>query len=231
MLRTETVAGKTLELLKELQETDILQSTRLVGGTALSLQIGHRISEDLNLFTTKAIEPDLLNQTLEQKFNFIPSRVFGNSLIGQIDGIKVDIIYHPYKWIGKLINENGFRIASLNDITAMKLHAVINSGKRPKDFVDLAYLSQIYSYDTMKDFLKEKYPAYDPIMADRAINFFDEVEADNIPRIKMINESLNFEKIKQRLIRMTDRPEYIFKTNPLESKTKNIKPPKKGIRR
>jgi hypothetical protein len=50
MLYLETIATTTLELLIELQKLNSLKDTRLVGGTALSLQFGHRISVDLDLF-------------------------------------------------------------------------------------------------------------------------------------------------------------------------------------
>ena len=50
MLHLETVESTTLELLIRLQGLNSLKETRLVGGTALSLQYGHRISVDLDLF-------------------------------------------------------------------------------------------------------------------------------------------------------------------------------------
>ena len=43
MLHLETVEYSTLELLRKLQSLPILRDTRLVGGTALALQLGHRI--------------------------------------------------------------------------------------------------------------------------------------------------------------------------------------------
>ena len=51
MLRKETVSEFTLELLKTLMEDELLENFFLAGGTALALQIGHRISLDLDLFT------------------------------------------------------------------------------------------------------------------------------------------------------------------------------------
>lgn len=220
MLHKETVEKRTFDLLKRLQALPTLENTLLVGGTSLALQLGHRISTDLDLFTTEEIDTELIQDMLDIEFNFTPRRILGKSVIGDIDGVKIDIIYHPFKWINNPLEQEKIRLASLEDITAMKLHAVINSGIRPKDFVDLAYLSTIFCYDTMKEFLLQKYPKYDPIMADRAINYFDEIEASLIPEIKMTTEKLNFEKIKKRLVQMTDKPKHIFKTNPLENKTK-----------
>ncbi|MBQ6014504.1 MAG: nucleotidyl transferase AbiEii/AbiGii toxin family protein [Firmicutes bacterium] len=225
MLHTETVERKTLELLRKLQGYDILDESLLVGGTSLALQIGHRSSDDLDLFTTSEFDLIELQDILYSAFDFVPQRITGRSIIGFINGIKVDFIYHPFRWIGEGIKDDGIRIASLEDIAAMKVHAIINSGERPKDFVDLAYLSRYFSYDKMKDLLLQKYPNYDPIMADRAVNYFDDIKADLIPEIKMIDEELDFKKIKKRLILMTSHPERVFKTSPLKEKKQS-----KGIR-
>ena len=225
MLHTETVERKTLELLRKLQGYDILDESLLVGGTSLALQIGHRSRDDLDLFTTSEFDLIELQDILYSAFDFVPQRITGRSIIGFINGIKVDFIYHPFRWIGEGIKDDGIRIASLEDIAAMKVHAIINSGERPKDFVDLAYLSRYFSYDKMKDLLLQKYPNYDPIMADRAVNYFDDIKADLIPEIKMIDEELDFKKIKKRLILMTSHPERVFKTSPLKEKKQS-----KGIR-
>lgn len=217
MLREETVESATFELLRRLQSEQILKDTRLVGGTALSLQIGHRISEDLDLFTTEPFDTDIIIHILTRKYNFTPRIVTGNTIIGDIEGVKVDVICHPYSWLESPVEENGVKIATTKDIAAMKLHAIINSGKRPKDFVDIAYLSQSYCYDDMKGFLMDKYPSYDPIMADRAITYFGDIDSDNIPTIKMVNEVFDFERIKARLYQMADNPFKIFKSSPLSA--------------
>ena len=53
MLRKETISTELLEVLKSLMEMPILKNHRLVGGTSLALQIGHRISIDIDLFSEK----------------------------------------------------------------------------------------------------------------------------------------------------------------------------------
>ena len=55
MLHTESVYPKTLKLLKEIMAESDLDFLSLVGGTSLALQIGHRISVDLDLFTSKLL--------------------------------------------------------------------------------------------------------------------------------------------------------------------------------
>ena len=105
----------------------------------------------------------------------------------------------------------------------MKLHAITNSGQRPKDFVDIAYLSQFFSYEKIKELAIEKYPMYDPLMFDRAIIFFDDINKEAINNIKMINARMDWGRIEQRIVRMTGNPDKIFKKPPLLPSIKQTK--------
>ena len=216
MLQTSTVKESTLELLRNLQAEPLLANTRLVGGTALSLQIGHRESEDLDLFSVEPLESVMVQQMLVDKYDFQPTVIVDNTLIGFVNGVKIDVIYHPFNWLEPAIQENGFRIAVKTDIAAMKMHAIINSGKRPKDFIDVAFLSMHYSYNQIKALLLRRYPSYDPIMADKALIYFDDIDENLIPEIKMIGYEFDFERIKSRIIKMTDKPGKIYATAPLK---------------
>ncbi len=51
-LHTKTVTPFLLEVLHQLMDNCAFESFRLVGCTALSLQIGHRFSVDIDLFST-----------------------------------------------------------------------------------------------------------------------------------------------------------------------------------
>ena len=204
MLQKETIKDNTLELLKKLQREETLSTTRLVGGTALALQIGHRISVDLDLFSKEPLDINAIEQILTHKFNFSTHFISKGSVRGEIDGIKIDILHHPYEWIDEPVCEEDIIMASLQDITAMKLNTIIHNGTRPKDFLDIAYLSQYFSYDDMRSLLVQKYPEYDPILLDRCINYFDDIETDFVADIRLVDGRVNFNKVKQRLIQMTD---------------------------
>lgn len=218
MLQTATVASSTLELLKRLQAEPLLNNARLVGGTALSLQIGHRKSDDLDLFSVDPLDMMALQDLLVNKYGFVPSVIAENTLIGFIQGVKIDVIYHPFSWLDNAIEEDGFRIATKKDIAAMKMHAIINSGKRPKDFVDIAFLSMYYSYNEIKQLLLKRYPAYDPMMADRAVIYFDDIDEALIAEICMIGYEFDFERIKDRIVKMTDNPDKVYAMAPLKLK-------------
>lgn len=218
MLQKETIKDNTLELLKKLQREEILSTTRLVGGTALALQIGHRISDDLDLFSKEPLDINAIEQNLTHKFNFSAHFISKGSVRGEIDGIKIDILHHPYEWIDEPVCEEDIIMASLQDITAMKLNSIIHNGTRPKDFLDVAYLSQYFSYDDMRSLLVQKYPEYDPILLDRCINYFDDIETDFVADIRLVDGRVNFNKVKQRLIQMTDNPFDKFDNPPSRSR-------------
>lgn len=218
MLQTATVASGTLGLLGRLQAEPLLCSTRLVGGTALSFQIGHRVSDDLDLFSVAPLDGMAVQRMLVDKYGFIPTIIEENTLIGFIQGVKIDVIYHPFPWLEKAIEEDGFRIATKKDIAAMKMHAIINSGKRPKDFVDIAFLSMHFSYNDIKRLLLRRYPAYDPIMADRAVVYFGDIDETLIPEINMIGYEFDFGRIKNRIIKMTDNPDKVYTMAPFKQR-------------
>lgn len=218
MLQKETIKDNTLELLKKLQGEETLSTTRLVGGTALALQIGHRISVDLDLFSKEPLDINAIEQILTHKFNFSAHFISKGSVRGEIDGIKIDILHHPYEWIDEPVCEEDIIMASLQDITAMKLNSIIHNGTRPKDFLDVAYLSQYFSYDNMRSLLVQKYPEYDPILLDRCINYFDDIETDFVADIRLVDGRVNFNKVKQRLIQMADNPFDKFDNPPSRSR-------------
>jgi len=216
MLQTSTVKETTFGLLKCLQAEPLLATTRLVGGTALSLQIGHRESDDLDLFSVEPLDGLRVQDLLIDKYGFMPSVVEDQTLIGFIQGVKIDVIYHPFPWQDPAIEEDGVRLATMADIAAMKMHAIINSGKRPKDFVDVAFLSMHYSYNQIKQLLLRRYPAYDPIMVDKAIIYFGDVDELLMPEIRMNDYLFDFSAVQKRIIKMTDYPNKVYSTAPLK---------------
>ena len=216
MLQTDTIKATTLGLLKALQAEPALSSVRLVGGTALSLQLGHRESDDLDLFSVEPVDMLAVQSLLIDKYEFVPSVIEENTLIGFVNGVKIDVIYHPFPWLEDFISEGVMRVASVADIAAMKMHAIINSGKRPKDCVDIAFLSMRFSYNEIKHLLLKRYPAYDPIMADKAIIYFGDVEPLLVPEIRMIGYLFDFQSIQKRILKMTDNPDKVYVTAPLK---------------
>lgn len=208
MLHKETIDAATLELLKRLMGDERLQGFALVGGTSLALQMGHRISVDLDLFTEKEFEADELREYLEQHYHLQTDYLAFATVKGEVEGVQVDCIAHAYPWLKPFAVEEGIRLASLEDICAMKLNAIAGNGTRIKDFVDVAHLSSRFSLEQMLKFYEEKYQA-NPLMPLKGIVYFADINK-NAP-VKMANgKPLDWKSIEKRLLAMEKFPQKIF---------------------
>ncbi len=208
MLHKETIDAATLELLKKLMGDERLQGFALVGGTSLALQMGHRISVDLDLFTEKEFEADELREYLEQNYHLQTDYLAFATVKGEVEGVQVDCIAHAYPWLKPFAVEEGVRLASLEDICAMKLNAIAGNGTRIKDFVDVAHLSSRFSLEQMLKFYEEKYQA-NPLMPLKGIVYFADINK-NAP-VKMADgKPLDWKSIEKRLLSMEKFPQKVF---------------------
>lgn len=180
MLHYETIEPGTLELLKKLQGVELLKETRLVGGTSLALQLGHRKSVDLDLFGHLECEPEELVESLQKIGNVIVTRQTANIHLFQIDQIKVDIVNYNYPWIHDMLYEDGIRLAHTEDIAALKINAIINRGTK-KDFIDIAQLLEVYSLQQILEFYSKKFPNYSNFMAMKSLTYFEDAEQQPMP--------------------------------------------------
>jgi len=214
MLRTETVERTTFELLKKLMQDEKLSDFFLVGGTNLALQLGHRLSIDLDLFAYIPFETEYLVNHLINVYDIQTERVRGeNTIVGRIAGVKVDMIAHIYPPLQNPIIVEGVRMYSLQDIAAMKLVAISDNGTRLKDFVDIAYLSTQMSLVQMLEYYATKYRNASPIHALRGLAYFGDINFDE--SIALCNgKKFNWKKIEQRIRDMIKFETKVFETEP-----------------
>lgn len=158
MLHKETVSEGTLDLINRLMADEQLKDFYLVGGTALSLMIGHRISIDIDLFTDKDFDAPLVAEYLKSQYETEVRSVNKNSVSGFMEGIKFDLISHRYPHVKPIEIRDGIRMLSLNDIAAMKVNAIVGNGTRIKDFIDIYYLLKELSYRQIIESYVKKYP-------------------------------------------------------------------------
>ena len=187
MLYLETVESSTLELLKKLQRLPVLEQTRLVGGTALALQLGHRKSIDLDFFGTVDCEAEYLRESIAGIASLTTLKESPHIHIYIVDGIKVDIVNYKYPWLDDVVLEQGLRLASVSDIAAMKITAIIGRGTK-KDFIDIAFLLHHFSLEEILHFYAAKYTDSYVFMAMKSLAYFDDAEADPMPDM-FVNQS------------------------------------------
>jgi hypothetical protein len=162
----ETVSKLLWDSLIHLMNLDELQGFRLVGGTSLSLLMGHRISVDIDLFTDAAygsIDFKSIYNLLKREFYFISeekwiNQTMGNSCfigLNQKDVVKLDLFYTDEFVFPMKLHEK-VRLSSLEEIAAMKLD-VIGRGGRKKDFWDIHALMDHFTIDEILDFYPTRY--------------------------------------------------------------------------
>lgn len=162
-----TVNPLLLSTLQKIMSVEIFQPFRIVGGTALSLQLGHRQSVDIDLFSDSeygSIDFNIIDNYLKLNFAYVDSSThepisFGKPyFIGESANhcIKLDLFYTE-KFIRPALTIDSLRIAQLEDIVAMKIDN-ISRGGRKKDFWDIHELLERFSIDEMINLHKERYP-------------------------------------------------------------------------
>lgn len=213
MLHHEVVATSTLQLIRALCADERLRDFVVVGGTALALQIGHRRSEDIDLFTQHDMDIPALAAHLGTAYGFRPDFIERNTLKGQIRGVKVDLITFPYPWVRPIVEEEGGRLASIPDIAAMKLSAISQDGTRLKDFIDVAYLSCHLSYADMIACYEKKFPHTNPAIPLKAIAYFNDINFNTT--INLINARYQWANIERRIHQMQQTPHKRFGETPL----------------
>lgn len=190
---------KQLELAKKL---DFLPNEMyLAGGTAFALQLGHRTSLDFDFYIDDHFDSQELARLIQEKVSQVKlERVFKDTLLIEVDGVSCSFFYYPYKLLKKTIVFEGLRIASVEDIAAMKMIAISMRGKR-RDFIDAYFLLKRFSLKEMIKFTLEKYPNYQPLMILKGLIFFNDAEDEDLARgIKVIGKDYSWEKAKKKIL-------------------------------
>lgn len=209
MLYTQTVTAGTLDLIQRLMKDEQFKSFNLVGGTALALQLGHRVSIDIDLFSQKAFDAEKMQSHLEKNYGAIIVRTGKNSMAADIEGIRTDIMTHQYPDVKPPLTTEGVRMASLEDIAAMKGNVITRDPERLKDFVDMNYLLEKMSLNEITKAYMTKYPNVIPQMLNTSLLYHREIDM-NIPIKLMSTEPFDFEKVKERLYDAVQHPQKIF---------------------
>ncbi len=184
-LKWQTVSATLAEVLRILMNLKELSSFRLVGGTSLSLQLGHRESDDIDMFTDKvygSVDFKDIDGLLRKSFKYVSKdltedfswgimRMVGTS---EKECIKLDMFYTD-PFIRKPILEEGIRMASMEDIAVMKME-VISSGGRKRDFWDIDELLELYELGDILNLYLERNPYID--MEEALIGLTDFSRAD-----------------------------------------------------
>jgi hypothetical protein len=126
------------------------------GETALALQIGHRISVNLDFFTKHEFNEAQLIEKLISLPKFVQSGTEHWTIWGKVNRTKFSMFYYKYPLLEQTMTLEGIQLASLPDIAAMKIHAIEGRGTR-RDFVDVYFPAKKYTLEEMLEFYQKKY--------------------------------------------------------------------------
>lgn len=190
---TESVTPSCLAALEVLRSLPLMREFYLAGGTALALQLGHRISTDLDWFSTThlllAPEREAISQAINAHRALTVVSEQDGMLFTRLEGTDISLLHQRHPLLEPTVDFDGLQLASPVDIGVMKLAAVNSRGSR-RDFIDLYCLRKMVALDRLLELAAVKYadrPSFLPIAA-RALAYFEDAEQQPMPRM-LVNAS------------------------------------------
>ncbi len=170
----------------------------LAGGTGLALRLGHRISLDLDLFSaTNALgEPE--RSSLLERLTASGGLEVEESKDGTcrliLEGTRVSLQRYSYPLVKPTADWRGLAVASIEDIGAMKVGAIVGRGAK-KDFVDLYEICGHLGLEPLLEGASRKYGHHADFLlqASRALVFFEDAEKNSMPRLL---KKISWERVK-----------------------------------
>lgn len=112
----------------------------LAGGTALALQVGHRVSADFDLFRAEPVDKTLLAK-IKRVFptaNISPLVNNPEELSVYVSGVKFTFLHYPFPVLEPLVNYNNLDLLSPRELAATKAYTIGRRGDY-KDYADMYF--------------------------------------------------------------------------------------------
>jgi hypothetical protein len=188
---------KTRENLELLKGFDFLKDFYLAGGTGCSIWFEHRISKDLDFFSSINFVPSKLRDTLREKGKLTVENIGEGTFTGEFNGTMMSFFHYPYPLIEKKKEYRGLYIAHWSDIACMKIDSISSRGKK-RDFIDL-YITIKKGEVSLENILalfRRKYRDvhFNLVHIIKSFSFFK--DADNDPMPEMLIE-IDWKEVKE----------------------------------
>ncbi|QQS60961.1 MAG: nucleotidyl transferase AbiEii/AbiGii toxin family protein [Candidatus Moraniibacteriota bacterium] len=178
----ETINHQTKCVFEKIKDIPLLERFYLAGGTALAIEIGHRISVDLDFFSLQRFEREKLKKYLSQKGSMTLVSEDEGTLHCILDGVKLSFLEYPYKMLFEFVEFSGIKLADERDIASMKIDAVSSRGSK-KDFIDIYFLLKKYKLSEIIGCFEEKFSdiQYNTIHIYKSLVFFENADLEPMP--------------------------------------------------
>ncbi len=197
-IHTETIPQSTKEVLSKIKHLSALKKFYLSAGTALSLQLGHRESEDLDFFNGEQFDPQVVQQQLLEVGSLDNTEISLGTLNTFLQGVKLQFLYYPYRLLEEPEIWDGIFISSVIDIACTKLITISMRGSK-KDFVDLYVILQTITLQELFKKLDEKYQDinYNHTHILKSLVYFEDADRQPMPRMHI---ALNWDEVKRVIV-------------------------------
>ncbi len=182
---TKAVYSETKTNLALLGKSNLLKDAYLAGGTAVALQLGHRLSFDLDFFTPKEFNTLKIIEQLERIIDFKLQETTQGTILGRIKNIRFSLFLYKYKLLYPLKNFFGINVLDLRDIAAMKIAAISARGVK-RDFIDLYFMCKaVIGIEEMLRLYDKKYGklASNFIHIKKSLIYFMDAEDQKMPKM------------------------------------------------
>ena len=183
-MHAECLEPAAAELLPSVARALSSYAPVLAGGTALALQVGHRMSVDFDFFTARHFEPAAVLQDLQRASTPVDVlQLQAGTLVVLVHGVKVSLLEYPYPFVEPVSFFQGASVASVLDIAAMTLVAILQRAAK-RDFVDLwAVLQHVPFRQVAHVALRRFGPALlEPVVIGKALVWFADADTQPDPR-------------------------------------------------
>lgn len=181
----QTLFGNTKEILAILGRSGLLSDAYLAGGTGAALQIGHRISIDLDFFIQKEFDNRTLADKLEQINNFKLEKIKWGTVIGKFESISFSIFTYNYPVLFPFKPFCGLNLLDVREIGIMKIEAIATRGIK-RDFVDLYFIcKKIIELRDILSLYTRKYGKLEGKMIHiiKSLTYFMDAEKEKMPKM------------------------------------------------
>lgn len=198
MVHKNILSRKQLSVLEKLSV--LPKGSYMAGGTALALQLGHRTSFDFDFYTREHFRVENILKALEDSFDsVVVEKVANDTLIAELDGVSFSLFYYPYELIKPPVSFGKVKLASVDDIAAMKMVAISMRGKR-RDFIDAYCLLKKFSIEELIKTTIKKYPSYQPMVILKGLIYFKDAMEDEVSRkIQIFDKNYSWDKAKKKI--------------------------------
>ncbi len=181
---TKTISTETKAALALLSKSNLFKDAYLAGGTALALQLGHRLSFDLDFFTAAEFNSLETAAKLQKTTGLKIQETKAGTIIGTIQSIKFSLFLYQYKLLSPSKEFLSISIADIKDIAAMKIAAVSDRGVK-RDFIDVYFICRKIRLENVLKLYNKKYGklASNLIHILKSLVYFKDAEEEPMPKM------------------------------------------------